>query len=119
MLVVVKRLQSEGRLGDCVIIELGTNGPFTREQLVSLLDSLGPVQEVVLVNTRVPRPWQSVVNATLAQVAATRPNTVLVDWYAASDGHSSFFYPDGVHLDPAGNQFYAALVAKAVWPYTD
>ncbi|MQL51313.1 hypothetical protein GFC01_03350 [Desulfofundulus thermobenzoicus] len=83
---------------------------------MSLLDSLGPVQQVVLVNTRVPRPWERVVNTTLAQVAATYPHTTLVDWYAASAGHDSFFAPDGVHLTPAGARFYAALVAGAVQP---
>ena len=113
---VVKQLQDEGKLGNLVIIELGTNGPFTSDQLVALLDSLGPVQQVILVNTRVPRPWQNVVNTTLVQVAASRPNTTLVDWYAASDGHRSFFSPDGVHLEPAGSWFYASLVAKAVQP---
>ncbi|MQL51320.1 acyltransferase family protein [Desulfofundulus thermobenzoicus] len=113
---VVDELKLQGRLGNRVIIELGTNGPFTREQLVSLLDSLGPVQQVVLVNTRVPRPWERVVNTTLAQVAATYPHTTLVDWYAASAGHDSFFAPDGVHLTPAGARFYAALVAGAVQP---
>jgi peptidoglycan/LPS O-acetylase OafA/YrhL len=113
---VVNHLKAEGKLSHRVIIELGTNGPFTTEQLVSLLDSLGSVQQVILVNTRVPRPWESAVNATLAQVAATRPVTTLVDWYAASAGHSSFFYPDGVHLNPAGSQVYATVVAKSVQP---
>ena len=116
---VVDRLKTRGELGNRVIIELGTNGPFTGEQLTSLLDSLGSVQQIILVNTRVPRPWESTVNSTLAQVAATRPDTTLVDWYAASAGYSSFFYPDGVHLDPGGSQAYATIVAKSVQPPRD
>ncbi|BCV22591.1 hypothetical protein hamaS1_26600 [Moorella sp. Hama-1] len=64
-------------------------------------------------------PWERVVNTTLAQVAATYPHTTLVDWYAASAGHASFFSPDGVHLAPAGAQFYANLVAGAVQPHKD
>jgi lysophospholipase L1-like esterase len=113
---VVHQLKAKGKLGDRVIIQLGTNGPFTQEQLVALLDSLESVQQVLLVNTRVPRPWEDVVNTTLAQVAATRPHTTLVDWYAASAGHDSYFYPDGVHLAPVGAQFYAGLVASAIRP---
>jgi lysophospholipase L1-like esterase len=113
---VVEQLRTQGKLGNRVIIELGTNGPFTGEQLTSLLDSLGSVQQIILVNARVPRPWESTVNATLAQVAATRPDTTLVDWYAASAGHNSFFYPDGVHLDPGGSQVYATIVARSVQP---
>jgi hypothetical protein len=112
----VEQLRSEGKLGDRVIIELGTNGPFTSDQLNALLDSLGPVQQIVLANTREPRPWQNVVNAILAQVAASRPNVTLIDWYDASKGHGSFFYPDGVHLEPAGCWYYAKLITKAVQP---
>ena len=113
---VVEQLRSEGKLGDRVIIELGTNGPFTSDQLNALLDSLGPVQQIVLANTREPRPWQNVVNAILAQVAASRPNVTLIDWYDASKGHGSFFCPDGVHLEPAGCWYYAKLITKAVQP---
>jgi len=113
---VVYQLKAQGRLGNRVIIELGTNGPFTKEQLVALLNSLEGVQQVFLVNTRVPRPWEDVVNTTLAQVAANRPHTTLVDWYTASAGHDSYFYPDGVHLTPIGAQSYANLVAGTVRP---
>jgi peptidoglycan/LPS O-acetylase OafA/YrhL len=113
---VVSQLKSKGNLGKCVIVELGTNGPFTKNQLESLLGSLGNPQQIVLVNTRVPRPWQNVVNSTLADVAASHPNITLVDWYGASAGHDAFFYPDGVHLNPEGSKFYASLVAKAVKP---
>jgi peptidoglycan/LPS O-acetylase OafA/YrhL len=113
---VIATLKKEGELGQRVIIELGTNGPFSEAQLVSLLDSLGPVQQIVLVNTRVPRPWQSVVNSTLAEVARTFPHTTLVNWYAASANHNNYFWPDGVHLNPTGAQAYAVLLAKSVDP---
>jgi peptidoglycan/LPS O-acetylase OafA/YrhL len=113
---VVSQLKSKGNLGKRVIIELGTNGPFSKNQLVSLLNSLGNVQQIVLINTRVPRPWQNVVNATLADVAAHDPRITLVDWYGASAGHDSFFYSDGVHLNPEGSKYYASLVAKAIKP---
>lgn len=111
---VVDQLKSEGKLGSRVIIELGTNGPFSKDDLVSLLRSIGPVKEIVLVNTRVQRPWENVVNATLAEVAATFPKTRFVDWYAASANKYVYFYPDGVHLDPQGSQAYATLVAAAI-----
>lgn len=110
----VASLKAQGQLGNKVIIELGTNGPFTKQQLVSLLQSLGPVQQIVLVNTRVPRPWETTVNQTLAEVAATYPHTTLVDWYTASAGKSQYFYDDGVHLNPTGAEVYAKLLANAI-----
>nr|WP_042332018.1 acyltransferase family protein [Desulfosporosinus orientis] len=111
---IVAQLKANGDLGSRVIIELGTNGPFTEKQLKDLLASLGNVEQIYLVNTRVPRSWEGVVNQTLAQVAADYPKTTLVDWYSASSGHNEYFYADGVHLNSAGSQAYGALIAKAL-----
>jgi peptidoglycan/LPS O-acetylase OafA/YrhL len=111
---VVEALRSHHELGGCVIIELGTNGPFTRDQLVSLLRALGPVRRILLVNTRVPRSWQGEVNTMLASVAARFPHAVLVNWYRASAGHPGYFWPDGVHLDPTGARAYAEMVVNAL-----
>lgn len=111
---VIKKLRANGQLGQRVIIELGTNGVFSKKQLISLIQSLGHVDKIVLVNTRVPRPWEKPVNAILASVAKTFPNTTLVNWYAASANKASLFSPDGVHLKPGGSKFLAALLAKAI-----
>jgi lysophospholipase L1-like esterase len=111
---LVAQLKAQGRLGNRVILELGTNGPFSRTELTSLLKSLGPVQRIVLVNTRVPEPWEPMVNQTLAQVAKTWPHTVLVNWYQDSAHHHRWFYPDGVHLNPIGAKIYARLLLHAV-----
>lgn len=113
---VIAALKAHHQLGTRVIIELGTNGAFTKDQLVSLLRDLGPVQQIILVNTRVPRPWQNVVNSTLAQVASTYPHTTLVNWYTYSANQNGWFYPDGVHLNPTGALAYATLIARAVEP---
>ncbi len=110
----VRQLKSEGAIGNRLIIELGTNGPFSSAQLTTLLDSLGPDQRVVLVNTHVPRPWQQQVNDTIASVAQTYPNAVLVDWATDSANNPQYFYPDGVHLDPAGAKYYASLLVQAL-----
>ncbi|MDR3602293.1 MAG: acyltransferase family protein [Desulfosporosinus sp.] len=112
----VDQLKAQGDLGDRVVIELGTNGPFTEEQLRALLSSLGQVQQIVLVNTRVPRPWEDVVNQTLAKVAVSYPHTTLVNWYQASSSHNAYFYQDGVHLTPTGIQAFASLVVKTINP---
>ncbi len=110
----VPKLRAEGVIGSRVIVELGTNATYPPGSLVALLHSLGDVQRVVLVNTRVPRPWQDSVNATIAAVARSYPHATMVNWFAASAGHPGFFYPDGVHLDPTGAAYYARLLARAV-----
>ncbi|MBE5105963.1 acetyltransferase [Bacillus thuringiensis] len=111
---VVEQLKNEGNLGNHVIIGLGTNGAFTTEQLVSLIKLIGNERKIIFINTRVPRPWESIVNERLKVTASEYPNVTLVDWYAASAGKRDYFAPDGVHLTKVGAEAYAALVAKAV-----
>ncbi|WP_412071087.1 acyltransferase family protein [Paenibacillus alvei] len=111
---VIDKLKANGKLGRRVIIELGTNGPFNSKQLQKLLSSLSDAQQIVLVNTRVPKKWQDTVNSALEEEAANFQNVTLVDWYSSSEGKDSYFTADGVHLQREGAEFYAALVAEAV-----
>ncbi|MGE6599566.1 acyltransferase family protein [Bacillus proteolyticus] len=111
---VVEQLKNEGNLGNYVIIGLGTNGAFTTEQLVSLINLIGNERKMIFINTRVPRPWESIVNERLKVTTSEYPNITLVDWYAASAEKGDYFAPDGVHLTKLGAEAYAALVAKAV-----
>lgn len=106
---VMKILESNGQLGEYVIIQVGTNGPFVKTDLVNVIENLGN-KKVILVNCRVPRPWESNVNSTLEEVVNSMPNTVLVDWYSASAGHAEFFANDGVHLSKTGGETYANLL---------
>lgn len=113
---VIAQLKAKGQLGNRVVIELGSNGAFSKGQLDKLLQSLNGVEQIILVNSRVPKPWESVVNKMLAETAAAQSHVVLVDWYTASEGQSSYFYKDGVHPNKEGSQKYAALVASAIAP---
>lgn len=113
---VIEDLIDQGMLGNTVIIELGANGAFTEKQFADILELLGNDRQIVLMNTRVPKPWESVVNQLLAQAADDNSNIKLVDWYTASSGHNEYFYADGVHLQQAGIQAYASLMAEAVSP---
>ncbi|KAF6587035.1 acyltransferase family protein [Paenibacillus sp. EKM211P] len=111
---VLEQLRQNGQLGKTVIIELGTNGAFTKDQLSDLLASLKDTKRIILVNTRVPRPWESIVNKHLAEAASQDPRITMIDWYAASSGKDSYFEHDGVHLKPKGAKAYASLLAEAL-----
>ncbi|MCB8816730.1 acyltransferase family protein [Desulfosporosinus shakirovi] len=111
---LISRLQKEGKLGKIVIIELGSNGSFTEKQLKETLDSLQRTEEILLVNTRVPKPWETEVNETLTKVAESYPNTKLIDWHLISSGHEDYFYPDGVHLTQSGMKAYGEVLIEAL-----
>ena len=110
----VPQLKQQGIVGNRLILELGTNGPYSVQQMEQLINSLGPMRKIVLVNTRVPRPWQQQVNQTIAQVAQAYPQATVVDWYADSATHPGYFYCDGVHHRSPGAKYYASLLAQAV-----
>lgn len=65
-------------------------------------------------NTRVPRPWEQIVNDALAKAARAGKNMVLVDWHTASSGKDDYFSQDGVHLTAKGAKALAALIARAI-----
>lgn len=96
-----------------VVIELGTNGYFTDGQLDALLDAFSKA-DVYLVNTRVPRQWESEVNESLRKHADSRQNVTLVDWHAEALQHPEYFTADGVHLMPKGAEALASLIVKAM-----
>lgn len=86
---LIDDLKAEGKLGDRIIIELGTNGPFNNKSLRSLLQSLSDKQ-VFVVTTRVSKGWQDTVNTTIKDVAGEFHHVKIVDWYAASEGKKIF-----------------------------
>jgi peptidoglycan/LPS O-acetylase OafA/YrhL len=110
----VPSLLAAGDIGTRLVLELGTNGPYSATQLDALLGSLPPMKKIVLVNTRVPKTWQTEVNSTIAAVAQSRPNVTLMNWYADSASTPQYFYTDGVHLNPQGAQAYASLIVQAL-----
>ncbi|MCM3339726.1 acetyltransferase [Paenibacillus sp. MER TA 81-3] len=111
---VLQQLKEQGKLGQYLIVELGTNGVFNKKKLIAYLSSLEDVRQIVLVNTRMPDEYESQVNSALKEVAEALPNATLVDWHAASKDKDSYFAPDRVHLNKSGAKYYASLVAEAV-----
>ncbi|GGI17619.1 acyltransferase family protein [Gottfriedia solisilvae] len=111
---IIQQLQKTNSLGEVVIIELGTNGAFTKKQMISVIKSLGD-KKILFVNTRVPRQWESIVNKNFKEVSSNfSKNTKVVDWYKASANHNSYFESDGVHLKPEGAKVYASLIKNAI-----
>ncbi|EGQ2781960.1 acetyltransferase [Staphylococcus pseudintermedius] len=108
-----QQYQSYRDKNDIVVLELGTNGDFTEEQLNSLLEQFGEA-DIYLVNTRVPRSYESHVNQVLAKAAKKRANVTLVDWYSRSENHTEYFAPDGIHLQPPGVRALTNSIIQAI-----
>lgn len=111
---IVDGLSAQGKLGEYVLIALGSNGAFSQKQLDTLLDTLKDAKQVLLVNTRVPRDWQDTVNEMLDGAEADYDNVHVIDWYGASKGKDEYFAKDGVHLTKTGAAAYASLIIDAL-----
>jgi len=110
---VVQAARASGTLGSVLVVELGTNGSVTPSDVDAMMQAAAGVKRVVFVNINVPRPWEAPDNAVLAAGVARYPGVaVLADWNAISTPHPEWFTPDQVHLEPAGAQALAALVAQ-------
>jgi peptidoglycan/LPS O-acetylase OafA/YrhL len=111
---ILKSRRAAGQLGNVVIVDLGNNGTFTRQEFDQIMRILSGVNKVVFVNLKVPRSWQDPNNEVIAEGVKRYPNAVLVDWYSASVNHPEYFYSDGYHLRPRAQKVYADLVASAL-----
>lgn len=100
-------IKDKPALGDIpVVLNLGNNGPLSREVVTSILEFLKDQEKVIVVNTAVPRPWREANNELLAGLATNYPRVKIVDWAKISEGHPEYFAPDGVHLVPTGATAY-------------
>ena len=110
---VVQADRAAGTLGSVLVVELGTNGSVTSSDVDAMMQAAAGVERVVFVNLDVPRSWEAPDNAVLAAGVARYPGVaVLADWNTLSTPHPEWFTPDQVHLEPAGAQALAALIAQ-------
>ncbi len=108
----LQEYRDTGQLGAEVVVQLGTNGTVNPEDFDRMMGVLKDVHRVVVVNAKVPRPWEEQVNQVLADGVKRYPNARLVDWHTIGGEHPEFFWDDGIHLRPEGAQFYAQLIAS-------
>jgi peptidoglycan/LPS O-acetylase OafA/YrhL len=113
-ITALKARRAAGTLGDVIVIHLGSNGTFSAKNFDQIMEVLADVPKVVFVNVKVPRSWERTNNAVIAAGVARYPNTVLVDWKAASNGHPELFAKDGFHLTSKGAVLYTSLIVESL-----
>ncbi|WP_321282647.1 acyltransferase family protein [Exiguobacterium profundum] len=111
---VASQYQSYNAPGHVVFLHLGTNGAFKMEQLETLLKQFERADEIYLINTRVPRPWESEVNKKLARASELHENVSLIDWHERSIGKEAYFESDGVHLNIKGAEAFGHVLNEEI-----
>jgi peptidoglycan/LPS O-acetylase OafA/YrhL/lysophospholipase L1-like esterase len=108
---VAEALKEQGRLGDVVLIHLGTNGTIGAESMQRMMTALADVPRVMILTNDVDKEWTQGNNQLLYDTEATYPNVQLVDWMGLNDACvDDCFASDGLHMNASGADFYANLI---------
>lgn len=111
--LVQEKYSTFNKANQQVVLELGTNGDFSYDDLTKLIKMFGNAH-VYVVNTHVPRDWEQSVNEKLSKAADSHKNVQLVNWYQKAKDHSEYFAYDGVHLEYKGVQALVSEINKHV-----
>ena len=93
---------------------MGSNGVIDEDLIANTFEILVDAEIVVVLNARVPKPWEGRVNGVLDSVIPLYENAVLVDWRSASNDFPEYFARDGVHLTKLGSQVYLDRIIEAL-----
>lgn len=118
---VAEQLKANGKLGQVVLIHLGTNGPIAGyaqyEKLTNkLLEILGPDRDIFWVNFYCPdTTWQDTNNAYLSNtICGYHPNVHLVNWYELVHDKPQLLVGDRIHPSSEGIKRYGELVRETM-----
>jgi len=108
----IRELKEADRLGSKVVLQVGTNGFVTEDQLRTILTLLDDRDRVIIVNAAAPRRWVERNNDLVARIAAAYPNTIVADWSSVANEHPEYFASDQVHLTGRGQRAFVDEILR-------
>ncbi|WP_176211961.1 acyltransferase [Acidithiobacillus thiooxidans] len=93
-----------------VVVELGTNGTVSPQNMRTFLHLAGN-RQILLVVPEMPRPWEHEVQQLYFRTAAMHQNVHLVRWDLLSRNHPNYYWTDEVHPDWMGIQVMVHAIA--------
>jgi lysophospholipase L1-like esterase len=109
---ILRSLKRQNKIGEVVVIGLGTNGSCgngTRNEILSILKDK-KVFWLTVTNDR-----QVHINSHIRALADNNSNVYLVDWENISKGHRDYFASDGIHLTGTGQSVYSKTIYDAIY----
>ncbi len=112
---VAKKLDRKNKLGDTVILSLGTNGNFNPATGEALIEYLGTERTIYWINAYGKKlDIQKTVNASITKIAEKYDNVQVIPWAQEGKKHPDWFYQDGVHLNAKGQSGFAEYIWKMI-----
>ncbi len=117
VVAIVEQLGDQGRLGETVVIHVGTNGTMSPADLDAIMTALSSVPDVQVLTVALDRDYAAGNNDLIRQLPGQFPNVSVIDWAELSKTcPGDCFYDDGMHLRPDGQRFYEELINTATAP---
>jgi hypothetical protein len=114
LLKTVQHLRSTSRMGEVLVIHIGTNGYIYESNLRGILEAIPKDAVVALINIHANRRWTADNNLLIEKVNADHPQVNLIDWERESRSHPEYFVKDGVHLTVKGINAYVRLIKDSL-----
>ena len=115
-ITALKREAHKRGLPKLIVVELGTAGNVTRQNIARLLRLLGPKRKLVLIT---PRKFFGGVDPDAKdyhRAAERYPGRVFaVPWAEFGEEHPEWFYPDMVHPNPEGQKAFVDFLEAALY----
>ncbi|MCH5252397.1 MAG: hypothetical protein J1F22_05430 [Lachnospiraceae bacterium] len=112
---VAKKLNKKNKLGDTVILSLGTNGNFNLVTGQELIDYLGTERTIYWINAYGKKlDIQKQVNSNIQKIVKKNDNVHMISWADEGKKHPDWFYQDGIHLNTKGQTGFAKFIQKNI-----
>jgi len=126
---LIDAYRAAGQIGDVVILALGSNDNLSARLIDRILDKLVDVPHVIVLTPQVNGRNNEARNQRLLLEAGERyPNVTVLDWRRLAQpklrfywrgpyvkkASQAYFWRDKIHLAPAGQRYYTALIVEAV-----
>ena len=113
---LLKKEKDEGKLGDIVVLALGTSN-LTKDDIENAMEVIGPERQVVLVTAyRGNSDYINKVNNAIEEAAKNYPsNFNIADWYGYIISHPDIkLASDNCHLTKSSAKDYAEVIKSGV-----
>lgn len=110
---IISDMCQNGTIGDTVIIELGTNGPFSVQAGQDVINKIGSGKQIYFV-TVAGVSWAGDVNNTINKLAQANSNVHIIDWAGAVSSNPGLLSGDGVHPTGSGYSKLVDVIAKGI-----
>ncbi len=109
---LLQELENKKMLGNPIVINMGANGDCSEACKIDIMTKCEE-RHVFWVNTTYDKT--KYVNSKLKEFATKYDNLHIIDWDSISDGHSEYFYSDGIHLTQTGRKKYTEAIYDAIY----